>query len=83
MKSFIPLATLALLIFTGCARNYVITLNNGMRLGAKGRPELKNGSYEFKDARGQNSSVAASRVASIQPASAANSSKGPGFIDSR
>ena len=82
MKYFYSLLLLGLLAFTGCARNYVITLNNGTQLGAQGRPRLENGAYYFKDARGQDSSVGAGRVSQIEPASSAGREKKTGFINS-
>ena len=69
MKTFPFLCAMVLLLTTGCSRNYVVTLNNGMQLGAKGKPRLENGMYYYTDARGGENAVAASRVKEIAPAS--------------
>jgi hypothetical protein len=71
IKTLLPLCALALLLGSGCARNYVMTLNNGTQLGAKGKPRLENGSYYFTDARGEKTSISAGRVSQIEPASEA------------
>jgi hypothetical protein len=81
MKNLCFLLLLGLLVFTGCARNYVVTLNNGNQLGAQGKPVLKGGSYYFKDARGEEAAVAAGRVTRIEPASSAARNKKTGFLD--
>lgn len=59
------------LLLCGCARAYVITLTNGTRITAKGKPKFQNGSYVFKDAQGQPAQVSAGRVREIAPASMA------------
>jgi len=59
MKFFSPLLLFGFVLLTGCAHNYVITLNNGRQLGAQGKPVLKGGSYYFKDASGHDTSVSA------------------------
>jgi hypothetical protein len=76
------LLPLGLLLFTGCARNYTITLTNGTQLGAKGKPHLKEGAYYFKDANGRDATVAAGRVSQIEPASSAKQGEKSGFIGS-
>ena len=58
-----------------CTRHYVITLTNGTRVTTKGKPKLQEGSYTFKDARGQPAMVPAGRVREIAPASMANDKK--------
>lgn len=60
---------IAPLLLAGCARNYVITLNNGARITTRGKPQLEGGAYVFKDIRGQDSRVPVGRVAEIAPAS--------------
>jgi len=82
MKTFFSLLLPGLLLLTGCARNYVVTLTNGTQLGAQGKPHLQGGSYHFKDARGQESSVAAGSVSQIEPASRAGRKKDSDFISS-
>ena len=67
-----PLAAafFGLLLLTGCARNYVISLTNGDRLNASSRPKLENGYYHYKDASGREARpIFASRVREIAPAS--------------
>jgi len=71
VKRVFPVLLLLVVLVTGCARNYVITLNNGARMTAKGKPKLQNGSYVFKDATGQPARVSAGRVREIAPASMA------------
>lgn len=83
MKKFSLCCALLVLLLGGCARNYVITLNNGTQLGAKGKPKLENGSYVFKDARGQDSAIAAGRVSLIEPAREAEKQQKSGFINSK
>jgi hypothetical protein len=82
MKKLSPFCLLVLVLISGCARNYVITLNNGRQLGAQGKPVLKGGSYYFKDASGQDASVAAGRVQQIETASSAARDTKPGYIGS-
>jgi len=57
------------LLLCGCARTYIITLTNGARVTSKGKPKLQNGSYVFKDVKGQPAQVSAGRVREIAPAS--------------
>lgn len=67
-----------LLVLSGCARDYVLTLSNGARVTARSKPRLKNGYYIFKDAQGQPSYVSAGRVTVIEPASMTKSDR-PNF----
>jgi len=82
MKNFHLLSLLGIVLLTGCARNYVVTLNNGTQVGARSKPELKDGAYYFKDATGRDTSVAAGRVSQIESAGIASKSKKSGFINS-
>lgn len=63
------------LALCGCARHYVLTLNNGLQVDAWGKPKLVNGIYHFKNGQGEASSVSSSRVSEITPASMAPSTK--------
>lgn len=63
---------LGCLLLSGCARHYVLTLNNGSQVDAWGKPKLVNGSYQFKDAQGRERQVSSSRVNEIAPASMAH-----------
>ena len=69
MKRFFPTLLLLPVLLTGCAHRYVITLNNGSRITTAGKPRLENGSYVFKDAKGQPASVFAGSVREVAPAS--------------
>jgi hypothetical protein len=51
MKLILP-ALLFSVLLTGCARTYVITMNNGARVTTKGKPKLQGSTYFFKDAQG-------------------------------
>jgi hypothetical protein len=62
---------LAPLLLAGCARNYVMSLNNGARVTTRGKPKLEGGAYVYKDIRGEISRVPAGRVTEIAPASLA------------
>ncbi|MCX6892272.1 MAG: YgdI/YgdR family lipoprotein [Verrucomicrobia bacterium] len=66
------LALLAcILVLGGCASGYVIKLNNGSQITGVSKPRLKDNTYYFKDAKGQEHSVSAGRVSQIAPASMA------------
>lgn len=57
------------LLLAGCARHYVMTLNNGARITAVGKPQLQGGAYVFKDVHGRQATLPAGRVSEIAPAS--------------
>lgn len=59
------------LVLAGCARNYVITMNNGRTVTSASKPKLVEGNYVFKDANGAPAYVPAGRVREIAPASMA------------
>jgi hypothetical protein len=59
------------LILTGCASEYVMTLNNGVKLTTPRKPVLKQGRYYYKDAQGKEQFVPEGRVRQIEPASMA------------
>jgi hypothetical protein len=57
------------LLLAGCARSYVITLNNGARITTRGKPQLQGGAYVYKDIKGETSRVSVGRVTEIAPSS--------------
>ena len=60
---------IGLLALTGCAHHYVLVLNNGAQVTTASKPKLKEGVYHYKDAKGEEHAVAASRVRELAPAS--------------
>ena len=62
---------IGLIVLTGCARSYVMRLTNGSQIVSPGKPQLKNGVYYFKDAKGEPQAVMAASVREIAPASVA------------
>jgi hypothetical protein len=79
MKPLLTLTLLATLLLAGCARHYTITLNSGNRITTLGKPRLENGSYVFKDAKGQTSSVPAGRVREVAPSNMTTSRVNSGY----
>jgi Bacterial protein of unknown function (DUF903) len=77
-RALISLVLLFLVAVCGCARHYMIKLNNGGEITTYSKPQLKNGSYHFKDAKGNMQSLPAGRVAEIAPQSMAKEEK-PAF----
>jgi hypothetical protein len=71
VKRFFLCLLIGLLPLCGCARHYVVRLNNGVRMATTSKPKLKNGAYHFKDTSGQETTVPAGRVVEIAPASMA------------
>lgn len=69
MKKISLFSLFALLLFSGCASRYVITMNNGNRVTSRGKPKREGASYVFKDASGRSTSVPAGNVTEIEPAS--------------
>jgi hypothetical protein len=67
-KRIIPLF-LVTFLFCGCARNYIITLNNGSMITATSKPKLKDGRYIYRNTEGRNSYVSAIAIRQIAPAS--------------
>jgi hypothetical protein len=68
---------LAPLLLAGCAQRYVMTLNNGAHITTRGKPQLKEGAYVFKDIQGQEGKIPAGRVTEISPASMLKEKKDP------
>jgi hypothetical protein len=73
MKRYLLTLLLLPLFVTGCARGYVVTLNNGSRISTMSKPRLENGNYVFKDAKGQPASIFAGSIREIAPASMSKS----------
>ena len=67
-KAALPLL-IGLLALTGCAHHYVIKLSSGAQITTASKPTLKEGTYYFKDAKGEEHAVAGARVRQIAPAS--------------
>jgi hypothetical protein len=59
----------------GCARSYVITLDNGRHITTASKPKLRDGKYVFKDASGKEAYVGQGRVREIVPVSMAQEQK--------
>jgi hypothetical protein len=68
---------LVLICGTGCMRSYQIKLSNGNTLVTSSKPQLKDGSYQFKDASGQLQVIPKSRVREIAPASHKSEASSP------
>ncbi len=61
-----PLAFLAsLVLFAGCAHEYVIRLANGDRVSSRTKPKLGGTYYSFRDQRGEEQVVARKHVVKI------------------
>ena len=71
MTRLVFAALLGLVLLAGCAHNYVITLNSGIRVNTTSKPRLEQGLYHFKNAAGQEMVVPKVRVREIAPASMA------------
>ena len=69
-KAALPLL-IGLIALTGCAHRYVMKLNNGMEITTASKPKLKEGVYQFKDAKGEEHFVPLTRVREVAPASMA------------
>ncbi len=72
-----PLMVAFLAVTCGCSQQYLIKLNSGGQITTASKPRLKNGSYYFKDAKGNVQAIAAGRVREIEPASMAKEEKSP------
>lgn len=67
----------------GCARTYVITLQNGRQVMTASKPRLEKGNYVFKDAEGKPAYVPAGRVREVAPASMVKESQSKSFKSGR
>ena len=74
MKKILILLS-SVVLLTGCASRYIITLNNGSQIIAHSKPQFKDGAYGFKDVNGKDAFVSAGRVSEIAPASMATKNK--------
>jgi hypothetical protein len=70
-KACLPVLV-GLLALTGCASHYVLKLNNGSTVTTATKPHLQEGSWRFKDAKGEEQFVPAGSVREIGPASSAS-----------
>jgi len=75
-KGFLPIVV-GLCVLTGCAHHYVMKLNNGGEIVTASKPQLKEGGYTFKDAKGEEHFVSAGRVREVAPVSVAEKEKKP------
>jgi len=75
MKKAAWVLLVGLSVLTGCAHNYVMTLNNGSQIITATKPRLERSSYIYKDAKGRDCFVPAGRVREITPASMAKEEK--------
>jgi len=75
-KVFLPVLV-SLIALTGCAHHYVMRLTNSSEITTTSKPRLKDGSYYFKDAKGEEHFVPAARVREIAPASMAERDNKP------
>ena len=75
-KAVVPLL-IGLIALTGCANHYVMRLNNGSEITTATKPRLKDGTYHFKDAKGEEQLVPAFAVREVAPASMAERENKP------
>lgn len=75
MKATYVLPLLLVLALNGCSSSYVIRLSNGRQLTTPTKPKLRNGAYQWKDAKGNLNSIPQGRVVEIMPASMAEREK--------
>ena len=69
MKLLFPAILLGAALLTGCASQYVVTLNNGHRLMAAEKPHLEGFNFVFTDLNGRTNSIPSVYVRAIAPAS--------------
>ena len=68
-KAYLPVLV-GVIALSGCAHHYVLKLNNGTEVTTATKPKLQDGSWYFKDAKGEEHFVAEGRVREVAPASA-------------
>ena len=71
MKKASLFLLLGLTALAGCAHQYVMKLNNGSEITTASKPRLKDGIYHFKNAKGEEQLMPATRVHEVAPASVA------------
>lgn len=72
MKRLLLTLALGSCLFTGCARHYVVSKPNGVKIYTTSKPKLVHGYYVFKDGSGKQVAVAQGDVLQIVPRSMAN-----------
>ena len=75
-KTTLPIL-IGMIALTGCAHHYVIRLSNGTEITTASKPQLREGVYQFKDAKGEEHFVPLTRVREVAPASMAQKEDRP------
>jgi len=78
-KVILPVACLALMLTAGCSNRYIVTMSNGSRVSAAGKPKLVQGEFVFKDSAGKTVHVPQGSVREVAPASMSSPSMNSGF----
>jgi hypothetical protein len=69
MKKMLLAMLSGVALLTGCASQYVVTLNNGQRITAAEKPHLEGFNFVFTGLNGRTNSIPSTRVRAIVPAS--------------
>jgi len=77
MKKTTLLILIGMIALTGCAHHYVIRLSNGTEITTATKLQLREGVYQFKDAKGEEHFVPLTRVREVAPASMAQKEDRP------
>ena len=77
MKIPVILLMFLALALSGCSRHYVLTLNNGTKIVSASKPQLKEGTYFFKDATGGEQTIPQGRVREISPGTESKTEANP------